>query len=243
MDTRQKTNEDHWKRLEKDVGDLSTAFTALSGKADSSDKILKTLCGKQEKIESYMHEMNDKYDSIVAMLAKLSMSKDKQPEGTSSGSSQEGNESIMRVGGERRMNRGPHDVRLNTKLPKIDFPQFGGENPTEWVRKANKYFQIHQIPEEMKLEIAVMYLKGRADVWFHGFLSSYPNAGWGLMATELCRRFTENTGEEVVDTFSKISSLEVLLITWKSLRISNPKQCWPYQICQILITLASLSVD
>ena len=29
------------------------------------------------------------------------------------------------------------------KFPRIDFPLFDGENPREWVRRANKYFRIH----------------------------------------------------------------------------------------------------
>ncbi|KAL2532080.1 Uncharacterized protein Adt_05431 [Abeliophyllum distichum] len=93
---------------------------------------------------------------------------------------------------------------MNHKLPKIDFPQFNGESPREWVRKANKYFQLHQVPDELKVGIAEMYLKGKADVWFHGFQSSHPNADWEILATEVCRRFAETTSEEVVETFCKI---------------------------------------
>ncbi|KAL2506516.1 Uncharacterized protein Adt_22137 [Abeliophyllum distichum] len=54
--------------------------------------------------------------------------------------------------------------RAYTKLSKIDFPVFGGGNPREWVKKANKYFQLHQIPDEMKMGIVEMYLNGKADI-------------------------------------------------------------------------------
>ncbi|KAL2476013.1 Uncharacterized protein Adt_36749 [Abeliophyllum distichum] len=101
-------------------------------------------------------------------------------------------------GGDNRSGRNGNDIRLNYKLPKIDFPQFGGENPRQWARKANKYFQLHLIPEELKLGIAEMYLKGKAYVWFHGFLSSHSNADWGLLTTEVYRRFNLVT-EEAVD--------------------------------------------
>ncbi|KAL2532583.1 Uncharacterized protein Adt_05934 [Abeliophyllum distichum] len=153
-------------------------------------------------MEHYMQEMNEKYDSIIVMLAKLSVSRDKQLEVISSGSSQEGNDSVMRTGGEWRMNRGEYDVKMNTKVPKIDFPQFGGENPREWVRKANEYFQLHLIPEELKLGIAEMYLKWKAYVWFHVFLSSHSSTDWGLLTTEVCKRFNlvaEEEEEEAVD--------------------------------------------
>ncbi|KAL2504958.1 Uncharacterized protein Adt_20579 [Abeliophyllum distichum] len=108
--------------------------------------------------------MNEKYESIVAILAKMSASKDKQIEGANSSSNYKGLNVSMRSGGDGRMGRGTYDVRMKTKLPEIYFPWFGGENPREWVRKANKYFQIHQIPEELKIEIAKMYLKSRANI-------------------------------------------------------------------------------
>lgn len=69
------------------------------------------------------------------------------------------------------------------------------------MRKARKYFQLHQTSNELKLGIAEMYLKGKADIWFDGFMASHPNVDWGVFSEELCRRFA---GEEVIETFSKI---------------------------------------
>lgn len=66
--------------------------------------------------------------------------------------------------GQERDNQAKGDAKGDTKLPKIDFPHFGGEWPREWLRKARKYFQLHQILDEMKLGIAKMYLKGKADI-------------------------------------------------------------------------------
>ncbi|KAL2465966.1 Uncharacterized protein Adt_41817 [Abeliophyllum distichum] len=141
IETRQKSSEDYWKRLDKDVSDLGIAFTLLFGRADSSEKTLKTLFGKQEKIENYMLEMNEKYDSIVAMLAKLSVSKDKQFEGTNSGCSNEGGDVSIRSGGEGRMSREIYDGRWNIKLPKIDFPHLEGKIPENWLEKLTSVFR------------------------------------------------------------------------------------------------------
>lgn len=49
-----------------------------------------------------------------------------------------------------------------------------------------------------------MYLKGKADIWFHGFIASHPHANWTLFSEELSKRFFETTGEEVIEIFSKI---------------------------------------
>lgn len=90
------------------------------------------------------------------------------------------------------------------KLPKIDFPYFNEEGPREWLRKESKYFQIHQVEDEIKVGIAEMYLKEKADIWFHGFISNYPTADWDVFGKEICRRFAENTAEEAVEVFSKL---------------------------------------
>ncbi|KAL2461067.1 Uncharacterized protein Adt_44487 [Abeliophyllum distichum] len=162
---------------------MRVAYSTVASKVDSTEKLLKAMSTKHD---NYMLEMNGKYESIVDMLAKMSMSKDKQVEGSMSKDKQleglhvgsaEGSVLGGRFGGENRTGRNGNDTRLNHKLPKIDFPQFCGENPREW---------------------------GKADVWFHGFQSSHPDADWGLLTTEVCRRFAETIGEEVVGTFCKI---------------------------------------
>lgn len=64
----------------------------------------------------------------------------------------------------------------NAKLPKIDFPHFGEEGPRVKLRRARKYFQLYQVPNELRLGIAEMYLKDKADIWFDGFIASHPGA-------------------------------------------------------------------
>lgn len=49
-----------------------------------------------------------------------------------------------------------------------------------------------------------MYLKGRADVWFHGFINSNPIANWSLFSTKVYKQFAESTAEKVIEIFSKI---------------------------------------
>ncbi|KAL2461772.1 Uncharacterized protein Adt_45192 [Abeliophyllum distichum] len=157
METRLKASEESWKRVDKEINDLGAAYTTVASKVDSTEKRLRALSTKHD---NYMLEMNDKYESIVAMLAKMSMSKDKQVEGIVSKDKQvkglhvgsaEGSVLGGRFGGEIRTGKNGNDTRLNHKLLKIDFPQLCGENLREWMRKANKDFQLHQIPEEMRL--------------------------------------------------------------------------------------------
>lgn len=40
------------------------------------------------------------------------------------------------------------------KGPKIDFPSFNGENPLGWIRQVTKYFELSQVPDECKVDLA-----------------------------------------------------------------------------------------
>ena len=56
--------------------------------------------------------------------------------------------------------------------PKVELPFFEGYRPQEWIRKCEKYFLVHQIPELQKVEIVEMYLEGMAEIWFQGIKRS-----------------------------------------------------------------------
>lgn len=45
---------------------------------------------------------------------------------------------------------------MGIKLPKIIFPYFNGKGPTELLRKAHKYFRIHQLLDDVRIDIVEM---------------------------------------------------------------------------------------
>ncbi|KAF7812841.1 Ty3/gypsy retrotransposon protein [Senna tora] len=54
---------------------------------------------------------------------------------------------------------------------KMEFPKFEGGDPRGWILKAEKYFRYYQTPEELKVDIAAMYLEGDAldlFAWMNG---------------------------------------------------------------------------
>lgn len=126
---------------------------------------------------------------------------------------------------------GSREFKVPSKLPKIDFPYFGGDGPREWLRKPQKYFQIHQVEEEMKVGIAEMYFKGKADIWFHGFISNYPHADWNLFSKEICWRFAENTAEEIIEVFIKL---------WQKGSIFKYQEQFEESKSQVMISLPHL---
>jgi len=45
---------------------------------------------------------------------------------------------------------------------KMDFPRFEGGDPRGWILKAEKYLRHYQTPNDLKVDIAAMYLEGDA---------------------------------------------------------------------------------
>ncbi|KAL2497856.1 Uncharacterized protein Adt_23406 [Abeliophyllum distichum] len=176
METRQEATKDHLRKKEKDISDLGLAYSTLSSKIDSSYKNMKTMCCKQDRMEELMQNMNSKYESIVAMLARLNVIQNKQVEGHNTIFALEDSMLTGRFGGYNRSRGNGNDISLNHKLPKIDFPQFGGENPRD-----------------------------------------YSNADWGLLTTEVYKRFNLVAEEAVEDMLVEEENMRVMQISLDAL--------------------------
>ncbi|KAL2475308.1 Uncharacterized protein Adt_36044 [Abeliophyllum distichum] len=149
-ETKSETHEEHLRKVDKEMGDLSTAYREISSKIKSSDLTLKVLCNRQEKFENIMTEMNQKYKMLVAMIAHISGSKnedeDKQTE-NSAPQNMSGHGLDSNRLGPTPTYQVRDENRMNIRLPKIDFPYFNGDEPRKWIRKARKYFQLHHVTE------------------------------------------------------------------------------------------------
>lgn len=58
------SNEEQIKRIDKELGDLSAVY-------QSTNQCVKLMCCRQDRLEGLMIETNDKYGSLVAMMAKM----------------------------------------------------------------------------------------------------------------------------------------------------------------------------
>ncbi|XP_071918724.1 uncharacterized protein [Coffea arabica] len=91
-----------------------------------------------------------------------------------------------------------------TRVPKMELPNFTGDNPREWIRKANKFSKINGVEEKIKSKIAELYLRDKADIWFHGVFNGTGTIPWTELATTFCGRFGEGTPEEAIEEFNKL---------------------------------------
>ena len=52
------------------------------------------------------------------------------------------------------------------KTVKLEFPRFGGDNPSRWVYKANQFFHLYNTPTNQKICLASYHMEDEALFWF-----------------------------------------------------------------------------
>ncbi|KAK9713615.1 hypothetical protein RND81_06G039800 [Saponaria officinalis] len=112
--------------------------------------------------------------------------------------------------------------RHNLKFtPKLEFPSFDGRNPRNWMKKCLKYFNLCKIPDNQRVDLASMYMIGRAESWFNSYIVVRQNVVWDEFIVDLCARFNEEIAGNVVEEFNKlrqISSIDDYLDAFENLR-------------------------
>ncbi|KAJ4777533.1 polyprotein [Rhynchospora pubera] len=93
----------------------------------------------------------------------------------------------------------------NLPAPKLEFPTFSGNNPRGWLYKCERFFQMAQIPERHKLEVATMHMQGKAETWVQGVVRE--GMFWEEFAHEVIDRFEPKTTMGLVGEFNKLKQL------------------------------------
>ncbi|CAH1448287.1 unnamed protein product [Lactuca virosa] len=84
---------------------------------------------------------------------------------------------------------GEYGGGTNWRFRKLDMPLFDGENPDEWIPRAERYFNFYKLSENDKLEAAVVALEGDALLWFQWEHSRRPVTRSKEMKSLLLRQF------------------------------------------------------
>jgi hypothetical protein len=56
---------------------------------------------------------------------------------------------------------------IQARSLRLDFPCFDGGDPSEWILKAQQFFNYFKTPEDHKLEIASFHMEGKALTWYY----------------------------------------------------------------------------
>jgi len=54
-----------------------------------------------------------------------------------------------------------------TRLSRIEFPRFNGDNVKEWLYQCETYFLMDETPPEVKTKLAIVHFEGKALKWHH----------------------------------------------------------------------------
>jgi hypothetical protein len=87
---------------------------------------------------------------------------------------------------------------------KMNFPMYDGEEPSDWVYKANQYFFVHNTPHEYKNLLASFNMEGKALIWFedmHQF-GSLPN--WETLTQGLLDRFGPSAYDDPMESLTRL---------------------------------------
>ncbi|KAJ3707248.1 hypothetical protein LUZ61_010953 [Rhynchospora tenuis] len=111
----------------------------------------------------------------------------------------------MFTGEHYRRDQGPvRPVPSPVDLPKSDFPVFDGTDPSDWLMKCYYYFDIYQIPPDLKTRMAVLNFVGEASAWYRHFRLGMENPPWDLFVEEVFARFAENATQEIIGEFKRL---------------------------------------
>nr|GEV21969.1 zinc knuckle CX2CX4HX4C [Tanacetum cinerariifolium] len=83
--------------------------------------------------------------------------------------------------------------RLNntrmSRISKIEFPKFYGDDPTGWVYRCNQFFKVDDIQPEDKVKLASMHLYDKALAWHQKFTKLHGEAvDWNVYVESLLKR-------------------------------------------------------
>ena len=98
-----------------------------------------------------------------------------------------------------------------SKLAKLEFPRYSGNDPTEWFNKVDQFFEYQGIPEAQKVSLTSFHLEGEANLWWQWLRRSYSEEGkevaWADFEEELWARFGPTECEDFDEALSRVKQM------------------------------------
>ncbi|KAL2232925.1 UNVERIFIED_CONTAM: hypothetical protein Sindi_1472500 [Sesamum indicum] len=89
-------------------------------------------------------------------------------------------------------------------LNRLEFPHFDGDNARSWIRRCSRYFQLIPIPEDQRVPMASIYLQGRAELWYQGYVEKKEFRSWDDFVVNVLGRFEALNYAKVTTEFNKL---------------------------------------
>lgn len=73
---------------------------------------------------------------------------------------------------------GNHYAEAVIKGPRLEIPLFGGEDPIDWLKQCEKFYEITGTPMDQWVNLALAHLQGRALKWYRGIGIPWQMISW-----------------------------------------------------------------
>jgi RNase H-like domain found in reverse transcriptase/Reverse transcriptase (RNA-dependent DNA polymerase)/Integrase zinc binding domain/Retroviral aspartyl protease/Integrase core domain/Retrotransposon gag protein/Chromo (CHRromatin Organisation MOdifier) domain len=93
------------------------------------------------------------------------------------------------------------------QIPRFDCPGFYGDNPTEWQRKCQSFFELHQVPPQYRTHLATMQFHDAASEWYDGYLISHDPPNWVELVRLVNCRFRKVNAKNSLEEFKNLQQL------------------------------------
>ena len=90
---------------------------------------------------------------------------------------------------------------------KVELPNFDGSDPLRWLIRAEKFFAIHEVKPDSKVEMACVSMDGPAVHWFQCMKLRWPNLSWEKFRVELMKRYCGRCSGNVYEQMASLKQL------------------------------------
>lgn len=109
---------------------------------------------------------------------------------------------------------------------------------------------IFAIAVLQKLQLALMYFVGKAEIWFDGYIMEKNVVTWSEIVIDLCQRFCDKTCSDIIEEFNKLSQKSTVQEyqlkfeeLWPHMLQYNPSLSESYFISSFISGLRRISYD
>ncbi|KAL9429100.1 hypothetical protein AB3S75_030999 [Citrus x aurantiifolia] len=169
------------------------------------------LDGLQDGLQQMEIGINDKLHQLKETINRMSEAFFSNKEGPSHNVNNHPSHSYKEHTKEEASGR---RIIFSSKMAKLEFPRYAGDDPTEWFRKVSQFFEYQGTTETQKVALASFHLEGEANQWWQWLHKAYKKEGrmvtWTDFEEELWARFGPTECEDFDEALSKLRQVGTL---------------------------------
>lgn len=104
-----------------------------------------------------------------------------------------------------------HQHKAVARGPKLNFPEFNGDDTDGWIRKSEKYFEMVGVPLEDRVKVAVMYVNGSTEYWWRGTGCNANTLPWHHFCRIVSGRFNTTSEYDIVGQFHNLKQIGTMV--------------------------------